>query len=149
MKNNTHRDEKTSGPLLVNLVRRRTAREATIVDAIAAGTLKMIDITALRLSNMNTVARRFARKLNKQLSVTEKGNQRNERYGRHHKENKTVSKDQAHESAATIPREEKLICRKTQDKEVETHRIDKCGRKDSVVCLGDDASSRGHPCCTD
>ena len=59
----SNREEKTSGPFVVNFVSRRTAREATIVDAIAAGTLKMIDITALRFSSMKIVARRFARKL--------------------------------------------------------------------------------------
>lgn len=58
-----YRDENTSGPLLVNFVSRRTAREATIVEATAAGTLKIIDITAFRFSSINTVARRFARKL--------------------------------------------------------------------------------------
>lgn len=49
--------------MFVNFVKRRTAREATIVDATAAGTLNMIDITALRSSNMKIVAMRLARKL--------------------------------------------------------------------------------------
>ena len=40
-----------------------------MVDAIAAGTLKMIDITAFKFSNMNTVARRFAKNLIKQRSL--------------------------------------------------------------------------------
>ena len=56
-------DENTSGPLFVNLVKRLTALDATIVDAIAAGTLKMIDITALRLSNMKIVAIKLATNL--------------------------------------------------------------------------------------
>lgn len=47
----------------MNFVKRRTAREATIVDATAAGTLNMIDITAFRSSNMKIVAMRLARKL--------------------------------------------------------------------------------------
>lgn len=59
----TYRDENTSGPLLVKLVRRRTARDATIVDAIAAGTLKIMDITAFKLRSMNIVAMRLATKL--------------------------------------------------------------------------------------
>ena len=55
--------EKTSGPLFVNFVKRRTARDATIVDATAAGTLKIIDMTAFKFNNMKIVAMRLARKL--------------------------------------------------------------------------------------
>lgn len=65
----SNREENTSGPFVVNFVSRRTAREATIVDAIAAGTLKMMDITGFRFISMNTVARRFARKLEERISV--------------------------------------------------------------------------------
>ena len=43
---------KTSGPFEVKFVNRLTARDATIVEAIAAGTLKIIDMTALRFINM-------------------------------------------------------------------------------------------------
>lgn len=53
----------TSGPLFVNLVKRRTARDATIVEAMAAGTLKMIDITALRLRSIKIVAIKLATNL--------------------------------------------------------------------------------------
>lgn len=47
----------------MNLVKRRTALDATIVEAIAAGTLKIIDITALRLRSIKIVAIKLAMKL--------------------------------------------------------------------------------------
>lgn len=47
----------------MNFVKRRTARDATIVDATAAGTLKIIDMTAFKFNNMKIVAMRLARKL--------------------------------------------------------------------------------------
>jgi hypothetical protein len=43
------------------LVRRRTVRDATIVDATHAGTLKITDMIGFRFNSMNTVATVFAR----------------------------------------------------------------------------------------
>lgn len=51
----------------VKFINLLTAREATIVETTAAGTLNMIDITAFRFSSMKTVAMRFARNLGGEL----------------------------------------------------------------------------------
>ena len=53
----------TSVGFLPKSYRRRTARDATIVDDTAAGTLKMIDMIGFRLRSMKTVAIKFARNL--------------------------------------------------------------------------------------
>ena len=86
---------KTSGPLLVNFVSLRTALDATIVEAMAAGTLKMIDITGLRLSNMNTVAIKFARKLQVyQLRYQQVGTKS---HLRNHEVDKSIAEDKLNE----------------------------------------------------
>jgi hypothetical protein len=51
----------SSGPELTKLVRRRTVRDATIVDATHAGTLKITDMIGFRFNSMNTVAIVLAR----------------------------------------------------------------------------------------
>ena len=49
----------------MKLDRRRTARHATMVEAMAAGTLKMMAMIAFKLRSMNDVAIALATKLHK------------------------------------------------------------------------------------
>jgi hypothetical protein len=51
-----------SGPLLTKFVNLRTVRDATMVDATQAGTLKMIDMIGLRSKIMKVMAVAFAKK---------------------------------------------------------------------------------------
>lgn len=148
----SNREEKTSGPFVVNFVNRRTAREATIVEAIAAGTLKMMDITALRFINMNTVARRLARKLHTKkkkrvsalnVSILKRQDLRN------NEEDESIVENEAHKPAPAVPREQKFVCRERKYEKVERHCVNERRRKNSVVRLCDDTSARRLPSGTD
>lgn len=129
----------------MNSVRRRTAREATIVDAIAAGTLKMIDITAFRFSSMNTVAIRLATKLGRNSSANEHESNPRELYSRDNEKDETIMEDQIDKPTAAAPRKEQFVRSKAQDQKVETHRVDERGCKNGIVRLRNDASSRWNP----
>ena len=110
---------KTSGPVLDHRLSRLTARHATMVEATAAGTLKMTLMIEFKFSNMKIVARRFARKLARSISPKLHLSQVKKKNLRNHKVDQTVLEKEGRElEAAALDAADELVHAEEEDEEV-------------------------------
>lgn len=107
----------------------------------------MTDMTAFKLSNMNTVAVMFAKKLKGRShhqyrykpELRRNGDSRNEEV------DQTITEDHLHESAASTFGERKLPCCEGENHEVEGHGIDEGSGEESAIGRGDDTACAFDP----
>ena len=108
------------------------------VDTIAAGTLAMMDMTALRSSTMKMVASKLDKNLYRcQVRFQWGGEILHVRY---QEVDQAVPKDQGDQPGTTSARKRQFPRGEGENDKIESHSVDEGGGKDLVVCVDDRAS---------
>lgn len=120
------------------------------MEAVAAGTLNIILMTAFRLMMMNMVAIKFARNLSQisfpvasQRHENLRNNEVYQTIRQYHTEKPTVNSGSARDMSSPG----QLVHRHADNNKIKTHGIDKGCREDYRVALGDCTANALNPNC--